>query len=613
MVKGTITIIFLIYSIQSVAQTPVVPDRLDFGGIKLRINEGARKEIQADVDDLTSSYKYFHPKVERAALYFPIIERILAEENVPDDFKYLVIQESALIPDAVSVSDAVGFWQFKDFTAEEMGLRVDNHVDERMNIISSTRAAARYIKKNNFYFDNWIYALQSYQMGAGGVLKSENDKYYGAGSMAITKSTYWYVKKYLAHRIAFEDAVSKQREKTDQHLLEYIRGASKSIEALSRELMLDTDVLASYNVWLKKGKIPSDKVYTVIVPSMGKSVLNNNDEAVVNNDAMTTATKGYAGIENPDAFPFVSTNKHLFQKKPVYVIVNGIPGVVAKSEMSVQEVSSNAEISEMKFRKYNEIFPHDELISGQVYYFKSKRNKAKVHYHTVKEGESLWEVSQKYGVKVSKLLKKNRLEDARDIEPGMVLWLRYFRPANEPVRFREIDVLKDPVVQEIDGTNKNKFAVENGVNNLEVEISELPAESDLSIAKDDSEGTKKTIYHYVKPKETLYSISKIYEVPVMTIANTNNIHISESIKAGQSLTIRVPEDFEPIENPRTMDKSLTNDEIKLMDFEFYQVKSGDTLFSISQKYQVTIDDIKKWNSRESDHLSLGETLKILKN
>src|SRR5690606_10078578 len=99
-----------------------------------------------DVDALTRYAKSFEVKVQRARTYFPIIERIFAEEDVPDDFKYLVIQESALIADAVSVSNAVGFWQFKDFTAIEMGLRVDKTVDERMNIVSSSRAAARYLK-----------------------------------------------------------------------------------------------------------------------------------------------------------------------------------------------------------------------------------------------------------------------------------------------------------------------------------------------------------------------------------------------------------------------------------------------------------------------------------
>src|SRR5690606_23803191 len=148
--------------------------------------------------------RHFNIKVERAKTYFPIIEKIFAEERVPDDFKYLVLQESALIADAVSVSNAVGFWQFKDFTAIEMGLRVDKEIDERMNIVSSTRGAARYIKKNNYYFNNWIYALQAYQMGAGGTMKAVNDYQSGTKHMEITSQTYWYVKKFLAHKIAFE-------------------------------------------------------------------------------------------------------------------------------------------------------------------------------------------------------------------------------------------------------------------------------------------------------------------------------------------------------------------------------------------------------------------------
>ena len=70
-------------------------------------------------------------KIDRMLLYFPIIERIFKEEGVPEDFETLAIQESGLISDAVSSADAVGFWQFKDFTAQEVGLRVDKRIDER--------------------------------------------------------------------------------------------------------------------------------------------------------------------------------------------------------------------------------------------------------------------------------------------------------------------------------------------------------------------------------------------------------------------------------------------------------------------------------------------------
>ena len=199
--------LFFATTLSVAAQTPQVPKKLDFGGITLSIRDDARKEIQKDVDALWQSPKHLAIKVEKARTYFPIIEKIFEEERVPDDFKFLVLQESALIPDAVSVSNAVGYWQFKDFTAAEMGMRVDKQIDERMNIVSSTTAAARYIKKNNFYFNNWVFALQAYQMGAGGVMKAEKNFHSGAKHMDITSHTYWYVKKFLAHKVAFEGLV----------------------------------------------------------------------------------------------------------------------------------------------------------------------------------------------------------------------------------------------------------------------------------------------------------------------------------------------------------------------------------------------------------------------
>ncbi|MEJ0056227.1 MAG: lytic transglycosylase domain-containing protein [Bacteroidota bacterium] len=160
------------------------------------------------MDALTQHPKYFNVKVERAKTYFPIIEKIFEEERLPVDFKYLALQESALIPDAVSSSNAVGFWQFKESTAHEVGLRVDNDVDERMNIASASRGAARYLKQCNHYFNNWMYALQSYQMGAGGVMRAVGNKDLGGRSIDVTSDTYWYVKKFLAHKVAFEEAVS---------------------------------------------------------------------------------------------------------------------------------------------------------------------------------------------------------------------------------------------------------------------------------------------------------------------------------------------------------------------------------------------------------------------
>ena len=223
---------------------------MEFAGMTLTIRDDARREIQKDVNAMTQSPKHHNIKVERAKTYFPIIEKVFEEERVPDDFKYLALQESALIADAVSVSNAVGFWQFKDFTAVEMGLRVDKEIDERLNIVSSSRAAARYIKKNNFYFNNWIFALQAYQMGAGGAMKSLPKNLSGAKNMEITSATYWYVKKYLAHKIAFEGVVEGAGQ---VKAIPYENHSSKLLTDIAKEVSVSEEELKSYNKWTKSG------------------------------------------------------------------------------------------------------------------------------------------------------------------------------------------------------------------------------------------------------------------------------------------------------------------------------------------------------------------------
>src|SRR6185369_4697311 len=173
------------------------------------------------------------------------------------------LQESSLVSDAVSPSDAVGFWQFKDFTAQEMGMRVDRDVDERMNIVSSSRGAAKYIKTNNWYFNNWVLALQAYQMGKGGVKESLGDKYNGDSHMEINSQTYWYVKTYLANKIAFQEAC----DGTPQLKIGlYEAKGKRRLNEIAEEVSVDEAALKEYNKWLKSGIIPDDKPYHVAIP-----------------------------------------------------------------------------------------------------------------------------------------------------------------------------------------------------------------------------------------------------------------------------------------------------------------------------------------------------------
>ena len=117
---------------------------------------------------------------KRANKYFPIIEEILAKNNIPNDFKYLALIESGF-EYTVSPSGAAGFWQIMRGTAREYGLEVNYAIDERYNLEIATQFACDYLNKAFEEFNNWTIAAASYNMGINGMrsnLKKQNVKSY---------------------------------------------------------------------------------------------------------------------------------------------------------------------------------------------------------------------------------------------------------------------------------------------------------------------------------------------------------------------------------------------------------------------------------------------------
>jgi membrane-bound lytic murein transglycosylase D len=398
---------------------------MQFADLDLKITEAARREIQSDVDALTASSKFFYAKVNRAAMYMPIVEQIFDEEGLPEDFKYLAIQESGFISDAVSSSNAVGFWQFKKLTADEVGLRVDRKVDERKNIVSSTRGAAQYLQKNNFYFNNWLYALQAYQMGAGGAMEYLGDFKGGEKKLTIDKKTYWYVKKYLAHKVAFQEAI-EEAKKSQSSLKVYNNGGGKSLEEISEELEVETEELEEFNSWLETKRVPEDKEYAVIVPSTAAVA------TLAQADPRRGTISEAPGNSELPATGHIKLSEDAFRR----IKLNGLPGVITNQEMTVDELADLLSLNPNKLIEYNDIRPHDRIIIGQIYYLQPKRGKARIFYHTVQEGETAWIIAQNYGIKLSKLLKKNRLTSGSlELEPGRILWLKKTRAENTPVEY----------------------------------------------------------------------------------------------------------------------------------------------------------------------------------
>ncbi len=148
---------------------PKIPLELELFEMGIKIDNFDIKE-RLDKEIIVNTY--YHSStvqiLERASRYFPMIERILKEEGMPDDLKYLCVIESAL-RQATSPTGAKGFWQFMPATAKEYGMKINREIDERLDVEKSTRAACQYMKDANRKFDNWIMSAASYNCGVTGL------------------------------------------------------------------------------------------------------------------------------------------------------------------------------------------------------------------------------------------------------------------------------------------------------------------------------------------------------------------------------------------------------------------------------------------------------------
>lgn len=622
-------------SLSIFAQAPmVVPSEMEFAGVKLKITNSAKKEIEETLDLLTRSQYHFQLLVDRSNLYMGMVEEVLKKEGIPDDFKYLAIQEGQFISDAVSTSNAVGFWQFKKASAQELGLRVDGVVDERKHIIASTVGATKYFKRSNFVFDNWLWTMQSYLQGLGGAQRSIPEKDYGAKKVEIDGKTHWYLKKYIAHKLAFQDYVGRGRKNPELQLATY-EGRGKTLRDVSREVNVDLEELKNLNKWLVGSRIPDEKSYKVIYPvKSGSRPIAQNTEEPKREEVKKTTQSSQAGVTkqptkesnsnrstysgvrpvegNIGIFPRITGNI-ASAYEPDQIEMNGIDAIRARSNDNVKTLASRVGKSESKIRKYNDLGDNSRLKSGAYYYVKNKKNRGKVHYHIVQPGETLWSISQDYGIKYKKLLQKNRMREAEQLKVGRVLWLRFIRPANIPIEYTDVILPKDDPTPE-DKMIKEVTPPEQPIKKqtqiipekkVKVEEEETVEEIEMAITKKALIATSSDtiITHVVQPKESFFAISQKYGIELDDIIDWNGLNVMDGLQINQELRLVVPKAY--FLKKTDLKPTATVREI------YHEVEKGETLWGISRKYGVTIENILKWNNKTDNNLDLGERLKIL--
>lgn len=676
---------FLIYPISflAAAQTqisiPEAPKKVEFANIIIELNPEALKALNAEITSLlTPQNKFLEQKLERMQWYFPIIEKILEEEDIPEDMKYIAVLESSLLPEAISSSNAVGFWQFKEATAKEVGLKVDNKQDDRKNIFLSTKAAALYLKRHNLIFKNWLSCMMAYNMGVEGASNKINPEWSFASDVKFDENTDPYLIKALAHRIAFEHRLNRLKDSPKKFVEYSTKG--KSLAEIAVELTTDIAEIRKYNPWLYAPNIPEDKAYNVLILSRIEDIEEITDKIQKRVDA----NKIDVGFPQLKRITMVSTSPD----DPVYYEINGKKGILAQSGEEVAQLSAKAKMKIGKFLSYNDMTDKDLTKEGSIYYLQKKSKKAATQFHTVRGDQTLWDVSQIYGVGLKYLLKYNRMKKAEKLQPGRVIWLQKTRPKNEPVEvireaieeedklpikedytkkeevvFNPPPVIKDkPEIfekpKEIIKETPKEVQKETVLDSPKTEVTKssevgktekpidtksdgLKVNDDLFVPKNTSankppivttsetKSTTKVVNtkHMVKPGETMFSIAKRYNLTVDELRKMNSMSSTASIKANQLLTIgsstivtkdegiaktpaKKPISEEPIgEEELVKPKPIVKEPTTAKPLT-HVVTSGETLFSISKKYDVSVSQIKEWNNIAGNSINLGQKLVV---
>jgi hypothetical protein len=162
------------------------------------IKERLERELLISLDNSNEVILW----IKRANRYLPHIEKVLKNNSLPDDLKYIAIVESSLRPLTRSNKGAVGYWQFIESTGMKYGMVINNDIDERRNFFTSTEAAVNYLKDLYALFGSWTLAAAAYNMGEEG-LKTEMmvqkvSNYY---QLDLYQETQRYIFRLLAAKI----------------------------------------------------------------------------------------------------------------------------------------------------------------------------------------------------------------------------------------------------------------------------------------------------------------------------------------------------------------------------------------------------------------------------
>jgi membrane-bound lytic murein transglycosylase D len=395
--------------------------------------------------------------LERKNFYFPIFEKYLAKYNMPDELKYLAMLESGLNPKAISHAKAVGLWQFMKPTGKDFGLRVDEYVDDRMDIEKSTEAACKYFRQLYNIFGDWELVLASYNTGPGNlrraIRRAGNITNYWQLHPYLHKDTRAYVPQFTAIMYmmnhAGEYGIFPEEIMEPIAVEKVIIDGYLDLEAFSNMSGISIDDIQKHNPSILKGVLPiHSRGFELKIPvenyayfeanrqmildsaqrQNGVSVMlaSSKDEIengiIIIGGSPTTGTNDDNGTEENEkpAKAEDEIKKIRKVKKKIYVVKKGdvLNRIADKYDVDMYDLKVWNHLKSSKIMRGQKLVIFDDVEEvvevertiKEERKSKKTNDKTKPKYHVVQRGDTLWSISQRYGgISVEKIKKMNGL------------------------------------------------------------------------------------------------------------------------------------------------------------------------------------------------------------
>lgn len=267
-------------------QSFVIPEDLEFAGETVPVEYF---DVRESLDRELLVNGYFHSRslfvLKKSRRYFSVIEPVLKEYNIPEDFKYLAMAESDL-DNVVSPARAVGVWQLLEGTAKEYGLEVNSYVDERYDLEKSTEAACKYLLDSYEKYGNWTLAAASYNMGRNNldsqIQRQHADNYY---DLLLNDETARYVYRVLAQKMITEHPEDFGFSIAENEFYPVIPTRDVEVNTGIRDLAdfaeehaTNYKMLKRFNPWLRQNTLPNtgNRSYVIRIPANGARSTGRN-------------------------------------------------------------------------------------------------------------------------------------------------------------------------------------------------------------------------------------------------------------------------------------------------------------------------------------------------